>query len=61
MHSISKRISRIEAEQLKMPDIKSELALRIITEGLDELAFRKSTGDFTAQKEIEAVCELFNS
>ena len=61
MHSISKRISRIEAKQLKMPDIKSELALRIITEGLDELAFRKSSGDFTAQKEIEAVCELFNS
>jgi|TARA_B110000046_G_C12713258_1_gene281503 hypothetical protein len=44
-----------------MPDINSELALRIIIEGLDELAFRKSTGDFTAQKEIEAVCELFNS
>jgi hypothetical protein len=61
MHCISKRISRIEAKQLKMPDIKSELALRIITEGLDELAFRKSSGDFTAQKEIEAVCELFNS
>ena len=48
MHCISKRISRIEAKQLKMPDIKSELALRIITEGLDELAFRKSSGDFTA-------------
>ena len=60
MHSISKRISRIEAKQPKMPDINSELALRIIIEGLDELAFRKSTGDFTAQKEIEAVCELFN-
>ena len=61
MHCISKRISRIEAKQLKMPDIKSELAIRIITEGLDELAFRKSSGDFTAQKEIEAVCELYNS
>ena len=61
MHSISKRISRIEAKHPKMPDINSELALRIIIEGLDELAFRKSTGDFTAQKEIEAVCELFNS
>ena len=61
MHCISKRIFRIEAKQPKIPDIKSELAFRTIIEGLDELAFRKSSGDFTAQKEIEAVCELFNS
>ena len=61
MHTISKRVSRIEAIRPSIPNPEAEKALTAITECLDDLALRKSSGDPNVQQEIELINQLLRA
>ena len=61
MHTISKRISRIEASRPSIPNPEAEKALTAIIECLDDLALRKSSGDPNVQQEIELINQLLRA
>jgi hypothetical protein len=61
MHTISKRVSRIEASRPSIPNPEAEKALTAIIECLDDLALRKSSGDPNAQQEIELINQLLRA
>ena len=61
MHTISKRISRIEASRPSIPNPETEKALTAIIECLDDLALRKSSGDPNVQQEIELINQLLRA
>ena len=61
MHTISKRVSRIEASRPSIPNPETEKALTAIIECLDDLALRKSSGDPNVQQEIELINQLLRA
>jgi hypothetical protein len=61
MHTISKRVSRIEASRPSIPNPEAEKALTAIIECLDDLARRKSSGDPNVQQEIELINQLLRA
>ena len=61
MRTLRKRLSSIQAKVPRKPSPEEEAAFHELIAYLDSLATRKTSGDKTAQAEIEAVCPLLSA
>ena len=61
MRTLHKRLASIQAKVPRKPSPEEEAAFHELMAYLDSLATRKTSGDKTAQAEIEAISALLSS
>ena len=61
MHTLHKRLSSIQAKVPRKPSPEEEAAFHELMAYLDSLDTRKTSGDKTAQAEIETISALLSA